>query len=178
MLLPIEVVNAPRPGLLPSLALLALVTQARVAGAEPLIDRAAPNALPPSYAYQLLVADTAAAGAAYAMKSWAFGIATFSLASPTIHLAHGHSGRALCSLALHTALPALGFLAARKADTPEDGMFIFAGSLATALLLDVAITVFGDIESAPQPSRPPPALAGLGLTPTAEGGLVSWSGRF
>lgn len=89
------------------------------------------------------------------------GVATYFLASPIIHAAHGHWGKAGLSLGLRAAPIALAAPLLANEDTTGAGALVLLGGIGAAMVIDW--TLIANEETKPESS--PPA-RGVSLSPT------------
>lgn len=180
---------------------------ARAESATPAVDK--PNPSPPAgpwYGWQTGIADAAVlamfVGGAVSNRDdqggfYEIGTASYLLVPTTIHLAHGHVGRAFGRLALRFGAPLLGavtglvasyncpreeypesmFFSACQGDRAVIGMFV---GMAAAALVDLATSRDDAPDSVP-PARPNPdrnvAWSPV-VAPSPAGATVGIVGRF
>ncbi|HEY6460193.1 MAG TPA: hypothetical protein VIY73_08575 [Polyangiaceae bacterium] len=177
----------------------------RAAGAPPLPTPTPPSWSPPPpattrwYGGQTLLVDAVAVGAAlFAVEPVA--IPLYLLGAPTVHVVHGHPGKAVGSLLLRAALPVgLGaaFLAAWPSGDSSDpkgtgvadngvseklvGAFLGAGlGVVSAIVLDAAVLAREPIAAAPAKdstaARTPTVAPLVMLRSSGDAGRSGWIG--
>ena len=191
-----------RSGLLPvrtvtavvALGALLLGPAAPVLGAEPGTSSPRPDTNGDGYPAQIVLADFAGGLVvggvlSIATKNAAPVLLTWSLASPTVHVVHGHPGRGAVSLLLHVGLPILGVFAGVKlancpANTGDDsdafcglGEALAFGVLGMVTATAVDAAVLGQMhDESPRAVVPASAPA---LTVGRNGDVsVGWRGTF
>ncbi|HEY1691079.1 MAG TPA: hypothetical protein VGG39_02900 [Polyangiaceae bacterium] len=177
----------------------------RAAGAPPLAVPTPPSWSPPPppisrwYGGQTLLVDAVAVGAALVALE-PVAIPLYLLGAPTVHVVHGHPGRAIGSLLLRAALP-VGFAAAFMAAWPSGdsadpkgtgvadngppealvGAFMGAAlGVVSAIAIDAAVLAREPIAAAPakdSPAARAPTVAPLVMLRTAgDAGRTGWIG--
>ena len=157
--------GAGAPRIAAAVALLALVAASAAAHAEP--SAGPPGSAPPAdapteqvvttrYGWQIAAVDVAVVAAAAGLGENGgvqVGIAGLLLGGPIVHLAHGHSGRALGSLGLRAGVPVAGTFAFALAcnasdDDPSGETLHCLGPAAAGFLLGLAVVETVDLISA------------------------------
>jgi hypothetical protein len=180
-------------GLLSLLLVAATATPARadVDAPPPVASRPAdpPDTFSRWYGWQTLLADAAGIAAVAGCATLVHDqgmvcVAPFALASPAVHVAHGHPLRGALSFAMNLGLPlAGGAIGAAAADCHNDeflcglseiGLGIIVGVVAAATV--DAMIAFDDEAPAPAPQRSLPVLPTVSLSSGGAG--LGFAGRF
>ncbi len=119
----------------------------------------------------LIVGGLSGAGGGFPVM---LGLGGYLVAGPDVHLRHGHTGRAIASLALRIALPSLGWYVGSQSggDDPEIAAGLLAlGGMVIAQAVDIGVLARDD-------DPPPPRSIAPSIMPARGGATVGVSGSF